>query len=71
MKIFEVCDGEKPEIMELKMSTRDRFEEAVALFNDQKLRDAETIFQECLRNNPDDKAAQIYLVRCQGLLRYG
>jgi class 3 adenylate cyclase/ActR/RegA family two-component response regulator len=71
VKIFEVCDGDSQEVRDLKMASAPLFEEAVALFNNHDHDDAQKLFQECLMKNPQDKAAQIYLVRCQGLLRYG
>ena len=71
VKIFELCDGDSPEIRELKMASATMFEEAVSLFHNQNHDEAQELFQECLMKNPMDKAAQIYLVRCQGLIRYG
>ena len=71
VKIFELCDGDSPEIRDLKMASAQMFEEAVTLFHEQQHDEAQKLFQECLMKNPMDKAAQIYLVRCQGLIRYG
>lgn len=71
VKIFEMCDGDSPELRDLKMASAPMFEEAVSLFHNKNHDDAQKLFQECLMKNPMDKAAQIYLVRCQGLIRYG
>ncbi len=71
VKIFEMCDGDSPEIRDLKMASAQMFEEAVSFFHTQNHDEAQKLFQECLMKNPMDKAAQIYLVRCQGLIRYG
>jgi len=70
VKIMEVCDGDDQEVRDLKMASASQFEEAVSLFHTHELDAAQKIFQECLIKNPQDKAAQIYLVRCQGLIRY-
>ena len=71
VKIFELFDGDSTEIRDLKMASAKTFEEAVSLFHNQNHNEAQELFQECLMKNPMDKAAQIYLVRCQGLIRYG
>ena len=71
VKIFEVCDADPPKIKDMKLSTVEQFERAVTLFNEQKHKEAEELFQDCLEQNPKDRASQIYMVRCQGIARFG
>ncbi len=65
--VFEVFDGDPPEIRAAKLATLGIFEEALVLYNLQRFSEAEQILQDCLRQNPRDTVAQIYLARCQKL----
>ncbi|MGB7521490.1 MAG: AAA family ATPase [Spirulinaceae cyanobacterium] len=62
--VFEVFDGDPPEIRAAKSDTIQFFEEALQLFYRHSHSQAAKLFQQCLRLNPDDKVAQIYLERC-------
>jgi class 3 adenylate cyclase len=64
VSIFEVFDADPPEIREGKLITKTAFEQALLLYNLQKIREAEQLFTHCLRLNPMDKAAKIYRQRC-------
>jgi class 3 adenylate cyclase len=63
--IFEVLDGEPPEIREVKLATKTKFEEGLLLHYRHSFREAALVFQDVLSINPKDKVAQIYLERCQ------
>ena len=63
--IFEVLDGEPPEIREVKLATKTKFEEGLLLYYRHFFREAASVFQDVLSINPKDKVAQIYLERCQ------
>jgi PAS domain S-box-containing protein len=63
--IFEVLDGEPPEIREVKLATKTKFEEGLLLYYRHFFREAALVFQDVLSINPKDKVAQIYLERCQ------
>ena len=63
--IFEVLDGEPPNVRETKLATKTRFEEGLFLYYNHKFRDAVQRFQEVLSFNPKDKIAQIYIKRCK------
>jgi len=65
VSIFEVFNADPPEVRDAKLATMQIFEEALMLYNRQRLKDAEQLFNDCLRQNPSDKVAQIYLKRCQ------
>jgi len=63
--IFEVLDGEPPEMREVKLATKTKFEEGLLLYYRHSFREAASVFQDVLSINPKDKVAQIYLERCQ------
>ena len=64
-----------------KLYHRTKFAEAHALFDDvveanpeektQHISEAKELFEEILHVNPHDKVAQIYLQRCEQILKYG
>ncbi|HAZ44886.1 MAG TPA: diguanylate cyclase [Cyanobacteria bacterium UBA11369] len=63
--VFEVFDGDEPQIKEGKLATKSMFEEGLFLSYRHSFREAALLFQDCLRINPSDTIAQIYLQRCQ------
>jgi class 3 adenylate cyclase len=63
--IYEVLDAESPESSAKKIDSLRVFEHALLRFQSGEYEQAQTLFQECFINNPFDKAAQIYLERCQ------
>jgi sensor domain CHASE-containing protein len=62
--VFEVFDGDEPQIKEAKLATKAIFEEGLFFYHQQFFREAEQRFADVLRVNPADKVAQIYLERC-------
>jgi class 3 adenylate cyclase len=63
--VFEVFDGDEPEIKEGKLATKAIFEEGLFLYHQQATREAAQRFEAVNNNNPRDRVAQIYLDRCQ------
>jgi len=63
--IYEVFDADLPEIREGKLATLDMFTEAILLYNRQNYKKAVELFQDCLRQNPGDRVAQLYMERCR------
>lgn len=63
--IYEVFEADPPEIREKKLETYQIFLTALYQYRLGKIREAEKLFTDCLRKNPMDKVAQIYLKRCQ------
>jgi class 3 adenylate cyclase len=59
--IFEVFDGDEPEIKEGKQATKTIFEEGSLLYHQHSFREAEKLFNEVLIINPKDTVAQLYL----------
>jgi len=61
--VFEVLDGEPEDVREAKLATKTIFEEALLLYYRHSFKKSAEYFQECLRQNPWDQAAEIYLER--------
>ena len=68
---FEVYEGDAPDIKQLKSQTQARFEVAVFLYYQKQFEEAHQIFEELLQINPQDKAAMLYVKRCQQYQQYG
>jgi two-component system sensor histidine kinase ChiS len=63
--VYEVFDGEDPAIIELKMQTLTDFEQGLAHYFQKEFTQAISCFKSILQVDPQDKAAQIYLTRCE------
>jgi two-component system sensor histidine kinase ChiS len=63
--VFEIYDGDLDSLQRLKTQTKPDFEEGVFLYHRQEFEQAEAILQQVLTINPEDKAALLYLHRCQ------
>lgn len=71
VSVFEIFDGEPAETIALKMKTRTDFEKGLLHYHSQEFAQAEAHFAEVLRQNPQDKAAQLYLKRTAYFAQYG
>jgi class 3 adenylate cyclase len=69
--VFEVFDGDAPEVKEAKCTTLKLFEEAVDLYYRQEFREAHKLFLSCCNKNPHDQTAKIYLEHCQQMISAG
>lgn len=67
--LFEVFDSDVEEIRDAKLATLEIFEKAISLYFSQQIEEALPLFQTCFEKNPQDKAVQLYLERCQTLSR--
>lgn len=65
ISVFEAFDGEDPEIIEVKIKTRVDFELGISFYYDRKFAEGSEMFETVLKKNPTDKAALLYLERCQ------
>jgi len=65
--VFEVFDGDEPEIKEVKLSTKSVFEEGLFLYYQQAFSEATKHFEAVGQINPRDSVAQIYIERCRTL----
>ncbi|MEB3828152.1 CHASE2 domain-containing protein [Phormidium sp. CCY1219] len=65
VSVFEVFDADPIELREGKLITQSIFEEALLHYSHQHYAEAHRLFQKCLRINPGDSVARIYLDRTQ------
>jgi hypothetical protein len=61
--VFEVFDGDEPDIKEGKLATKPLFEEGLFLYRQQMLKEAAQRFDDVLSINPKDRVAQVYRSR--------
>ncbi len=62
--VYEVFDGDTPEVIELKSKTLDNFEEGCVYYHGQEIDRARDCFEKVLSINATDEAARVYLNRC-------
>ena len=63
--VFEVFDGDEPEIRQDKLATLKIFEGGLWLYHKRAFSEAAQMFETVLSMNPQDTVAQFYLQRCQ------
>lgn len=63
--VYEVFDADPPEIRSAKLANLPVYTEAMLLCDRKQFREAGKLFEECLRTNPSDQVARIYLKRCR------
>ena len=63
--VYEVFDADLPEILSAKLENLPVYNEAMLLCERKEFREAGKLFEECLRTNPSDPVARIYLKRCR------
>lgn len=64
VEIFEICDADPIQQMQLKLESIPKFEQAINLYFKQEFDDAASVFKEIISDNPDDGAAICYLQQC-------
>ncbi len=64
VSVFEVYEGDLPEIMSRKDQTKPDFENGINLYHRREFSEASVAFNRVLRANSEDRAARIYLERC-------
>jgi len=69
--IYEVFNDTDEKLLALKMSLRADFENGIALYQVKEFEKAKKQFNLYLKQLPDDKAAQLYLVRCEHYILEG
>lgn len=69
--VYEVLDGNLPDIREAKIATMEKFVTAFTAYQQRHLEIAEELFQACLDQNPHDKAVELYIKRCQYWQKFG
>jgi len=63
--VFEIFEVDPPELRRGKLATKSIFEQGLWRYHQDYFKEAAELFQHCLKINPRDRAAQIYLERCQ------
>ena len=69
--VYEVFDADPQRLRTAKMRTRKRFEEALAFYFVGEISRARTRLVRCLEEAPGDAPAELYLERCNEILRSG
>ena len=69
--VYEVFDGDAPELIVLKLKTRDDFEQGLQHYRHKAFTEAIQYFKKMLAIYPEDTAAKIYLKRCEHFQQYG
>ncbi|HEY9606736.1 MAG TPA: two-component regulator propeller domain-containing protein [Allocoleopsis sp.] len=65
VSLFEVFDADSPELLDLKIRTKTRFEEGILFYQAQDFVNAYAIFQELQQTNPQDRAVSFYITSCE------
>jgi Amt family ammonium transporter len=65
ISVFEVFNADPPELREAKLASKTEFEQSIVQFYQKMFAEAIANFQACLAIHSGDRAAQIYLQRCQ------
>ena len=63
--VYEVFDADPPEVKQGKLFNLSVFEQGIILYIQGNFYEAGQLFAHCLRLNPGDQVAKIYLQRCQ------
>jgi len=69
--LYEVMDGDPPEILSLKKAGDESFQKAIDLYYARNFNEAQEAFQSVLEKAPGDPVAQIYVKRCAAYLESG
>ena len=63
IRVYEVFDGDSPDQVELKSSTKVKIEKGLDLYKHKQFAEASVKFNQVLQENPQDKVAKLYLQR--------
>ena len=63
--LFEVFSADPPDLRQVKIATKAKFERAMILYYRGDFSQASRLFQECLEYYEGDRVARTYLDRCQ------
>ncbi|MCD4772088.1 MAG: adenylate/guanylate cyclase domain-containing protein [Bacteroidales bacterium] len=69
--IFEILDGDKTDNIKLKLETKSVFAEAIQLYKNLDFEKALNLFEKVYKINKDDKAAALYIKRCEYFCAHG
>lgn len=69
--IYEVFNGDLPDVYAKKSRTRQDFQEGICLYYEKQFAEAKVRFERCQAEFPEDKATKIYIKRCVHYLKVG
>lgn len=64
VQILEILNGNSKRIIDLKLKTKTLFEDGISLYFRRDFESAKKKFESVLKEDPKDKAAEIYFGRC-------
>lgn len=65
ISVFEIYNGDPPELRNHKESTKTLMEKGLTLYHMKKFQEAEAYFQKCVDPEVEDNVIQLYLQRCR------
>ena len=71
VKIFEIFDSDLDKLKHLKIDTLEDFKEAVSDYFQKNFKKALKLFLKINKINPHDKVIEIYINRCQKIIKGG
>ena len=71
VKVYEVLDGLRAEQFDLKQATDQTFQDGILSYREKSFESALKLFSEVSKQNPEDKAAALYVERCSQILKEG
>ena len=71
VEVYEVLNGLRDEQIELKVSYNDTFQQAIEGYRNQDFTLARDLFLQVIQTNEEDKAAALYLSRCDQIIQNG
>lgn len=69
--VFEVFEGDPDHVRQLKRQTKADFEKGIGLYCNGKLQEALALFTRVIQVNSGDKAAALYIKRCENFIKLG
>ncbi len=69
--VYEVLNGESPDISDAKISTLPKFKKGFELYQNQQFENALELFRTCIEKVPEDGVAELYIERCEKLISSG
>jgi adenylate cyclase len=70
-RIYEILNGNSQRIIDLKLSTKGKLEEAILLYKEKEFTKSLKIFREILEIDPKDSAVEIYEKRATHFEKFG
>jgi class 3 adenylate cyclase len=71
VNIFEILDGEKPQIKKMKIATNNTYKKALQEYQNRNFEEALQTFNDIKKDSDQDKVIDIYISRCQFFIKNG